>query len=154
MNAILEWYEQLSDRDQLAVNIALPIVLLLLIIFAIIMPVNSLVSDMEQEVKSNRSAVVLLQQQVPQNSSKSSKSFSSLPNLITSTSRQFGFQLDRYEEKKGGEINVWFDSISFDKMMQWLAQLENDYGVTSSYISVSQTNEVGIVRANVRLITG
>ena len=154
MNAILEWYEQLSDRDQLAVNIALPIVLLLLIIFAIIMPVNSLVSDMEQEVKSNRSAVVLLQQQVPQSSSKSSKSFSSLPNLITSTSRQFGFQLDRYEEKKGGEINVWFDSISFDKMMQWLAQLENDYGVTSSYISVSQTNEVGIVRANVRLITG
>ena len=154
MNAILEWYEQLSERDQLAVNIALPIVLVILLIFAVIMPVNSLVSDMEQEVKSNRSAVVLLQQQVPQNSGNSAKTFSSLPNLITSTTRQYGFQLDRYEEKKGGEINVWFDSISFDKMMQWLAQLENDYGVTSSFISVSQTNEVGIVRANVRLITG
>ena len=154
MNAVLEWYEQLSERDQLAVNIALPIVLVILLIFAVIMPVNSLVSDMEQEVKSNRSAVVLLQQQVPQNSGNSAKTFSSLPNLITSTTRQYGFQLDRYEEKKGGEINVWFDSISFDKMMQWLAQLENDYGVTSSFISVSQTNEVGIVRANVRLITG
>ncbi|NVJ59073.1 MAG: type II secretion system protein M [Gammaproteobacteria bacterium] len=154
MNAILEWYEQLSDRDQLIVHIALPIVAVLLVIFAIILPINSLVNGMEQEVKDNRSAVVLLQQQVPQNASSSSKSFSSLPNLITSTSRQFGFQLDRYEEKKTGEINVWFDSIPFDKMMQWLAQLENDYGVTSSLVTVSQTNEVGIVRANVRLITG
>lgn len=155
MNALMQWYEDLPERDQKIVQIATPIVVVLLIIFAVILPVNNAVSSLEDDVIDHKKAIVLLQSMAPQPSAGSGKkNFSSLTNVITNTTRDQGFRLDRFEEKKSGEINVWFDSIAFDKMLSWLAQLENQYGITASHISVSQTNEVGIVRANIRLIAG
>ncbi|WP_144392273.1 type II secretion system protein GspM [Pleionea sediminis] len=153
MNQIVQWYEQLAERDKKIVQIASPVVVLLLIIFAIILPVNNLVSDLRDDVKDNKQAVVYLHQQAPQSSGSGKRSFSSLTSVVTSTTRQKQFQLARFEEKKNGEINVWFDEISFDKMLEWLADLENDYGITTSYINISQTQEIGIVRANVRLVS-
>ncbi len=155
MNALMQWYDDLPERDQKIVQIAAPVITVLLIIFAVILPINNAVSSLEEQVVDNKKAIVLLQSMAPQQtSSAGKKSFSSLTNVITNTTREQGFRLDRFEEKKSGEINVWFDSIAFDKMLSWLAQLENQYGITASHISVSQTNEVGIVRANIRLIAG
>ncbi len=154
MNQVMQWYDQLSERDKKVVQIAAPLAAVILVIFALVVPVINLVSELENEVKDNKKAVVFLQQQAPASTAGGKKSFSSLTNVITNTTRQHQFQLARFEEKKNGEINVWFDEIAFDKMLEWLASLENDYGITSSYLSISQTSEVGIVRANVRLVSG
>lgn len=155
MNAVIEWYQALSERDQKIFNIAVPIVAVLILIFGVVLPVNSMVSEKSQAVVDTKSAIVLLQNMAPQNRGSSGKqSYSSLTNVITNTTRSQGFKLNRFEEKKNGEINVWFDQVNFDQMLVWLASLENQYGITTSYISVSQTNEAGIVRANVRLISG
>ncbi len=153
MNQIMEWYQSFSSRDQKIVQLAIPVVVVVIVVFGILLPVNSIVSDMQDEVKDSRKAVVMLQSMAPQNTSSKQK-YSSLTNVITDTTRRHGFKLDRFEEKKTGEINVWFDEIAFDKMLQWLAELENQYGITTSHISVSQSSDVGIVRANVRLISG
>jgi len=154
MNALNEWYGQLSERDKKIIQIAAPIVALVVLVFGLIIPINAAVSDLQKEVDANKKAVVILQAESPQGQAgQGKKSFSSLTNLVTNTSRQSNFKLDRFEEKNDGEISVWFDSISFDKMLNWLATLENEYGVTSSYISISQTSDAGIVRANVRLIS-
>jgi general secretion pathway protein M len=155
MNALMQWYDDLSQRDQKIVQIAAPIVMVLLLVFAIILPVHHSVNRLQEQVIDHKKAITLLQTLAPAKSTSSGrKAFSSLTNVITNTTREFGFRLDRFEEKKTGEINVWFDSIAFDKMLVWLAKLENEYGITASHISVSQTNEVGIVRANIRLISG
>jgi general secretion pathway protein M len=155
MNALMQWYEELPERDQKIVHIAVPIVAVVLVIFAVILPIHNAVNELQEQVIDHKKAIVLLHSLAPQSQSTSGKkSFSSLTNVVTNTTREFGFRLDRFEEKKTGEINVWFDSIAFDKMLMWLAKLENEYGITASNISVSQTNEVGIVRANIRLIAG
>ncbi len=153
MNAIIDLYNQLSERDKMMAQIGAPLLLLLIIIFALVMPVNSAVSGVNKKVESNKQAIVLLQSMSPQSSEGNKKGFKNLTQVITSTTRQFNFRLERFEEKKNGEINVWFDQINFDQMLNWLARLENDYGITTSFISVSQTNELGIVRVNLRLIT-
>ena len=153
MNQIVDWYNALSGRDQKTVQIAIPVVAIAIIIFGILLPVNQAVSKAKQEVRDTKKAIVMLQSMAPR-SNTSKKSYSSLTTVITNTSRQNGFKMDRFDEKKNGEINVWFDQIGFDKMLFWLSQLENDYGIVTSHISVSQTNEIGIVRANVRLVAG
>ena len=154
MNQIIDWYHSLSERDQKIVQIAVPVVAVAILIFGILLPINQVVSSTKEEVVSAKKAVVLLQSMAPKSRSGGKQSFSSLTTVITNTTRQNGFKLNRFEEKKNGEINVWFDQIGFDKMLSWLAQLENQYGIVTSNISVSQTNEVGVVRANVRLISG
>tara|TARA_B100002049_G_C15965756_1_gene326520 strand:- start:15 stop:482 length:468 start_codon:yes stop_codon:yes gene_type:complete len=155
MNALTQWFEQLSEKDKKVVQISTPVVLVLVLIFAVVLPINSSVSALRADVIDNKKATILLQAEAPQNQSGGGKqSYSSLTNVITSTTRQHNFRLERFEEKRNGEINVWFDQIGFDKMLSWLAQLENQYGITTSYISVSQSGETGMVRANVRLVSG
>ncbi|NVJ49196.1 MAG: type II secretion system protein M [Gammaproteobacteria bacterium] len=155
MNALTEWYGQLSERDKKVVQIAAPISVLIIIVFAVIIPINSAVSSLRSEVADNKKAVVLLQAEAPRGTQGGAKkSFSSLTNLVTSTTRQYNFKLDRFEEKSSSEISVWFDSVAFDQLLQWLENLDNDYGVKSSFVTISQTSETGIVRTNVRLTTG
>ncbi len=152
MNALLEWYESQPEREQKLIQILAPVIAVLILIFAVILPLENLVNKKQNEVERTREAVILLLQQQPQGQTSNKKQVTSLTNIVTNTSRQMGFKLDRFEEKKDGEINLWFDRIGFDKMVAWLARLENEYGITASYVSVSQTSDQGVVRANLRLL--
>ncbi len=152
MNALLEWYESQPEREQKLIQILAPVIVVLMLIFAVILPLENLVNKKQNEVERTREAVILLLQQQPQGQTSNKKQVTSLTNIVTNTSRQMGFKLDRFEEKKDGEINLWFDRIGFDKMVAWLARLENEYGITASYVSVSQTSDQGVVRANLRLL--
>ncbi|MCO7225195.1 type II secretion system protein GspM [Pleionea sp. CnH1-48] len=154
MNALLEKYEQLSERDQLAAKIIAIAAVVGILIFGILMPINNAVNELESDVSDNRKAIVMLQEAAPQagGNSRGKQSYRSLSDVVTRTSRSNGFSLSRIEEKKNGELQVWFDRIAFDKMISWLANLQNTYGISSSDVAISQTSEVGIVRANVRLV--
>ena len=153
MNELMEKFEELSERDRNIVLALIPVVIVLLIIFAVVMPVNAMVEEAEQNVSKNKQAVNLLNKHIGSGAGASSgkRPVNSLSSIVTQTSRQANFSLSRIQEKKKDEVQVWFDSIPFDDMLNWLARIENQYGITSSNVSVSQSSDAGIVRANVKL---
>ncbi|MEE4245258.1 MAG: type II secretion system protein GspM [Kangiellaceae bacterium] len=152
MNSITDWYLDLSDKDQLAVKIFIPLVTTLLMVFAVILPVNKAINSLETSIADNKEAIVILQNTVPQQAANSS-SKSSLRTILINSTRQASLDIQRYEEKKDGELNVWFEQVAFDELMIWLAKLNNQSSVNTSYVSINQTKETGRVRANIRLIS-
>jgi hypothetical protein len=66
MNALMQWYEELPERDQKIVHIAVPIVAVVLVIFAVILPIHNAVNELQEQVIDHKKAIVLLHSLAPQ----------------------------------------------------------------------------------------
>lgn len=76
----------------------------------------------------------------------SDKSLSQLSEL---GAKRADVRIGRFQPKGDTEAQVWFDDVEFDKLVNYLACLELDYGLTIDELSINSSNTPGMV--NVRL---
>ncbi len=151
MNELIDWYNELSNTEQKIIKIGVPVLIVILLIAALF-KLNASISYLENEVTRNKEAVTLLAplSKSTRNTSTRTNSQQKLTQIITDTTRRKGFSLSKMNEKND-EVEVAFNNLQFDKMIEWLTQLKNRYGVESTSIKVNQTDAVGMVRVTVKL---
>ena len=75
------------------------------------------------------------------------KSLSQLSELAAKRSE---LRFSRFQPKGNTEAQVWFDKVSFSKLLDFLTRLELDYGVSVETMSVNAANGPGLVNARIK----
>ena len=74
--------------------------------------------------------------------------------LLTSVSRAaqtIGINPNRMQPEGSDAVSVWFDAVSFTRLMSWLEQLESQNGIVVRQISIDRGGSPGQVSARLVL---
>ncbi|WP_281647527.1 type II secretion system protein M [Parendozoicomonas sp. Alg238-R29] len=70
--------------------------------------------------------------------------------VISNSGRKAGLELTRVQPARQG-VSVWLDEAPYQKLLNWLVQLHNREGLEVRQIRVERTDQVGMVKAFLRL---
>jgi general secretion pathway protein M len=156
MDAILQYYAKLSAREQRIALIG-GIAALLLLILAIVLPLQRHVGTVEQRVERKRDDLLWLRSMAPQlvglRTSGPPPLRESLVVVIDRTARQSGLERALVGSQPSGDggLNVRLEQTPFDGLMAWLSQLRENFGVRVESAVVEAGNAAGTVNASLVL---
>jgi general secretion pathway protein M len=157
MQQLKQWYKGLDQNEQKMVMMAAIFFGLVILIFAILKPLNDSVKQLQMQVDSRQASVEKWRQAMPlilssQGSGGSNVSSDmNLSTVITSTSRQFNLSVSRVQEKNNNEIQVWFDNVAFKDFLRWTAQVKNQHGVKVAAVNIRSKDRDGLTSIDVKL---
>lgn len=77
---------------------------------------------------------------------------SSLIPVITRAANAQQLTLNRIQPEDGGVLNVVLEGQTFDRVFQWITQLEQNNGVRASWVSIRGEERTGYVNAQIRFV--
>jgi general secretion pathway protein M len=150
----------LSPRERTLV-IGGSVLALILVVLAIVLPLQSRVSATAERVQQKRNDLVWLRQVGPQLASLQTTRprgtlTESLAALVDRTAREAGFSKNLAGTQASGDggLNVRLDKMAFDAMVNWLSQLHERYGVSVDSASVDSAGAPGTITATLVLRAG
>jgi general secretion pathway protein M len=157
MEQLKNWYSGLDQNEQKITLIAALIVLTMLVYLLILEPVNSAVEQMQREVAATQQTIARIKQQVPMvlaSKGTGGASPSSLPltSVVNTTTSKYNLPVSRRDSKSPNEMQVWFDNVSFDSFIRWVAEINQKHGVTVTAVNVRSQDRNGITSINVKLL--
>ncbi len=156
MEAIKNWFNDLSEQDQKITLIAGALVGLVLIYLLIINPLNESVNKLEVEVESRQKSDLWMSQQVSIIKSSGGGNVSSgtqpLTSILNNTTKKFSLAVSRRDSKNPNEMQVWFDNVSFDNFLRWVAEIESKHGVSVATVNIRSRERNGLTSINVKLL--
>ena len=148
-------YQTLSTGDQLALKVLSAFALIMLIVFALIIPASGYQSSAENNYKTraetlawmqaNKGAINNLSQLAVQRDPGQS-----LLGIANTTSKNFGLSFKRYQPEGDNGLSLWLNAASFNNIVLWLERLDKRYGISVKEISVDREELEGTV--DVRLV--
>ncbi len=70
----------------------------------------------------------------------------SITQIINSTARRFSITIERIQPQKTDAVKIGIDEVGFNKLMQWLQELETRHGIKASNIDFSKADTSGLVK--------
>jgi general secretion pathway protein M len=156
MDALLRYYFGLSPRDQ---RIALygGIAAVMLLILAIVLPLQRHVGALEQRVAQKRDDLIWLRSMAPQLASLKTNGASplheSLVVVVDRTARQAGLERALVGSQPSGDggLSVRLEQTSFDGLVSWIAQLRESYGIRVDSAVIEPGTAAGTVNSTMVL---
>ncbi len=149
---------RLSERERRVV-ISGAAAALVLIIFAVFMPLQRSVSAGTQRIERKRDDLSWLQSVAPQLGGLAASTpqplRESLVALVDRTARVAGLEkaLVGSQPSGNGGLNARFEQVPFDQLVTWLSQLGDRYGIRAESATIDATGMPGVVNASLVLRT-
>lgn len=157
MSSIKAWYSGLNERERSMVTILGIMMVILILFIAVVMPLRSYLSNLNQSVATAKEDLPIIASKVQALQARSGNgqptTARSLNQLITTSSKRYGLKFSRIEERKRNEeIQVRLDDVEFDQLLRWATQLEQQQGLVIDTLRVSDTDTIGMVDASIKFI--
>jgi general secretion pathway protein M len=156
MDAMLQYLAKLNARERRIV-LAGGIAALLLLILAIVLPLQHSVGATQQRLERKRDDLIWLRSMAPQLAGLRSNAppplRESLVVVVDRTARQAGLDKALVGSQPSGDggLNVRLEQTPFDNLVTWLGQLRESYGVRVDSAVVDAGTAVGTVNASLVL---
>lgn len=159
---INDYLQQKTPRERLLLIIMAGLISVLLIYTLIIEPVMQSRAEMEEVVSRSRDTYNTIRSASAEaktlrrggfgKSKSPQRAAQGLIGQIEQSARQKGLadQLKRIQPSGKTDISIWFEKSRFDTLLNWLAEMENQYGLQVENLEVERI-ESGIVNARVVL---
>jgi general secretion pathway protein M len=155
-----EWFNSLERREQWLVIVGGVCVTFYLLYLLILAPLNKKIELLEVRNQGASETLEWMKQSVAELNSLrgSTKSTSTggleLSKMVDQSAARHGVRVTRFQPSGDDEAQVWLDKAEFNKLVAWLDQMENAYGVSIKNISMNAGNNPGIVNVRVRFKKG
>ncbi len=159
MQAIKDWYQNLSEQDQKVVFFAALFFGLVILFFGLIKPMNDKVKQLNNSISSKQSTIENWKVDLPKiiasrGGSSANAGNQNMSRIVTSSTRQFNLRVSRVQEKGANEIQVWFDNVPFNDFASWVAELNNRHQVSVASVNVRSKDRDGLSSIDVKLVKG
>jgi general secretion pathway protein M len=153
MNKLQTWYAGLQERERRVVAIGGITVAVLILVLGILMPLHSAVSGAVQRNETKREDLAWMQVNAAE-----IRSAGSLPTdtgeapvvLVDRVGREAGLASAlRGTQPNGTGVRVQLEAAPFDTMINWLATLDERYGLAIESITVDRAARPGVVNASI-----
>jgi len=154
----MDRWEELNNREQLIVSALGVTVILAFFMVLIYLP---LMKQRDQAQITYESRVALLTwmnsvapQVKGQGSDESSPSAQSMMNEVNQRAAAYQLTLERVQPEGVNKLRVWIETGSFDSIMRWLTELQEESGIVASSVSFDAESAPGVISAKVVLQGG
>ena len=154
------WFENLSERDRRVVTIGGAVVLVLAVL-AVILPLNTQISQARKRIITKQGDLAFMQSVAPQVAAAGpgavgAANAESLVVLIDSSARESGLGKSLSSSQPTGDkgLRIRLDKAPFDALVAWLARLSQQHGVRVESAEIETAGEVGLVNAGLVLKAG
>jgi general secretion pathway protein M len=157
MEPIKEWFSSLDEKDQ-KITIAAAVALVIFVIYFLLLePLNASVTDLEKKVASQQKTVNWMKQQVPvirgtSGSGISNQSQLPLASIVNNSTKTYSLPVSRRDSKSPNEMQIWFDNVSFNSFLQWSSEISTKEGITIVSVNIRSRDRDGIASINVKLL--
>jgi len=158
---IKSYLQQLSARERNLVILAGVAVFAMLFYFVLWSPIQKGIEDKRRLVTLQEEQLKTMQEQVQdirmaQGSSRSRQNItdsSSMLSVIDRTAKQRKLKSTLQKAQPEGDdgVRLWLVDITFDQMIEWLNQLDLEYGIYVSDISIERDEKYGHVDSRLLL---
>lgn len=153
-------FASLPDRDRRALVLAGAAMLLALAYLLVLAPLQKQLANHRQGLQTARSLHQHLVRMAAESKSLRAMSLSGAANdgrsllaVVDDTTRAAGLAraVSEMTPDGQGQVRMTLDKVSFDRLMRWLVQLEQEQRITVDKITVSAGEKPGEVRAALTL---
>ncbi len=154
MKKLQAWYAGLEQREQRMVAIGGVAVAFLILVMGILLPLQSAVSSAASRNANKREDLAWMQE----NAAEIRAAGNQLPAdtgeapvvLVDRVGREAGLAAAlRGTQPSGTGVRVQLEAAPFDTLVNWLATLDERYGLSIESITVDRAPRPGMVNANV-----
>jgi general secretion pathway protein M len=155
MNKLRAWYASLQPREQRVVSIGAVFLGLVVLVGAILLPLESAVSTSVRGIETRREDLAWMRANAPEVRALGNQ----LPAdtgeapvvLVDRVGREAGLAsaLRGTQPSSTGGVRVQVESAPFDTLVTWLDTLDRRYGLAIESITVDRTPAAGMVNASI-----
>ncbi len=142
------WFQSLSDSEQKLVKFG-SIFFAIFVVYLIVSSVSTGVSESQRKLKQQQELNDWATQQIAIIKSKGGKKVSSsgsITQVINSTARKFNISVARLQPQKNDLVKVGLEDVGFNRLMEWLLELQSKHGVSVQNIDFDKADEQGKVK--------
>lgn len=155
MEKLLARLSQFNRREQMTIFVCALVVAVWILWLAILSPLKHKRDSLLQTTVATQQSlgkVQLLARQYELLSQQSQvQNGGDLSALLDASLRDNGITMTSFTPGAGGEARVRVDRIASDTLFQWLYDLETKYQVAIHELSITASNDPGLVAVNLRL---
>jgi general secretion pathway protein M len=150
---IKSYLQQLSARERNLVILAGITVFAMLFYFVLWSPIQKGIDDKSRLVTLQEEQLKTMQEQAQDIRIAQGSSRSSMLSVIDRTAKQRKLKSTLQKAQPEGDdgVRLWLVDITFDQMIEWLNQLDLDYGIYVSDISIERDEKYGRVDSRILL---
>ncbi len=155
MNKLRAWYASLEPREQRVVGIGAVIFGLLILLGAILLPLESALSSSIKGLETRREDLAWMRMNAPEvqvlGSQLPADTGEAPVVLVDRVAREAGLAsaLRGTQPSATGGVRVQVEGAAFDAMVTWLDTLDRRYGLAIDSITVDRTPAPGMVNASI-----
>jgi len=159
MTELKQRFNALSPNDRLALTILGLFVTVLLVVYMLVLPAHRFANEAADQHQQSTELLAWMQTNeaaaralAPQPVVKATLATGqSILSLASQQAQANNISFKRFEPFAEGGLRIWLDNVSFNNMLQWLTQLQENYGVQVNQLSVDRSKDAGTVTAKLEL---
>lgn len=158
---MISHYDQLSSRDQKALQVLAVALLAFVLYFGVWRPVHRFetrqAADLAQAralmgwLKSHESEARKLARSQSGKDGGQVVDSRSLMTTVTTSAKQAGLPLARFEPSGENGMRIWLENAPFNRVAGWLEQLSSRYGIRVDQASIQRAESPGQITAHFKL---
>ncbi len=154
MNKLRAWYGGLQEREQRMVAVGSVILAILILVFGILMPLQSAVSNSVARNATKREDLAWMQVNAAEIRSAGNQGAADTGEapvvLVDRVGREAGLAgALRGTQPNGTGVRVQLEAAPFDALVTWLATLDERYGLGIESITLDRAARPGVVNASI-----
>ena len=150
-----EWFNAQTQRDQLALMILTAALVLYGLVAFVLLPVN----DARNQMLANNEAAIAqlarveakVSQLLELRANSEAGQNQNLSSTLSAAAQNAGLVVKRLQPNSRGEVQVRFESVEFDALLEWLQTIEGNEGLRIVDASLSDAGRSGGVNATLRV---
>lgn len=150
MNAMMEKYRALTEREQRLVLLSGIVVLIAIFYFAIWSPLTTSIERQRSLLDSQQELLVWVKdsarraQQLRRSQGAETAFSGSLPQAVNRATAQYNIAIARMQPQ-GEEIQVWVDQAPFNDVLEWLQSMEQ-IGIIILQADMTEADSEGYIK--------
>lgn len=160
MQNLQQRFAALAPKDRLALTLLGIFIGLILVVYVLILPANRYADNAAEHHRERAELLAWMQanegaarMMAGQNLDRPRPAAGqSILSLASQTAQSHSISFKRFEPFADGGLRIWLDNIDFNKMLMWLTQLQEQYGIDVLQASVDRGKNSGKVSAKLELL--
>lgn len=155
MNAIKEWWNQNTPRDQMAM-FALGIAVAIYILYTLVSATHG---KYKEQLETNERANASLSQVrelsaelLARDVSGNSNAQSSITEQVNNSLREFNLKLSSMQPQSNGAVRLRMEQVRYSQVIAWLHEMEVTQGIKIKDSTITTGSEKGTVSITVTLL--
>lgn len=154
MAPVLRWWHSISAREQRLVLVCGGLFAVGFLYWGILQPLSARTEQAQMRLNSEKQLLSWVTQSADsivtlraQTGSKGAQRSQPLNQVVSSTASRFNVELIRMQPRDD-MLQVWIQPVPFNTLINWLAQLRDQYGLQVLFLDINRADKAGMVEVN------